>query len=78
MLDCVGGFRAGDPVYISFRTSDGSQFVIAAGIASCDELALRRMIALRRRSADLRDEPTVVEFPVRDAQLLWPPISLPR
>jgi len=63
VLDCAGGFNAGDIVYIAFRAVDGGQYVIATAVIGYDEGQLRRTM--------LADADTIV---VRDQQikLLWP------
>ena len=62
VLDCAGGFDAGDTVYIAFRSVDGGQFVIATGLVGCDERTLRRQ--MQTRAAD-----AVVQ--AQDVRLLW-------
>jgi hypothetical protein len=75
----MGDFCAGDAVYIGFRTSDGSQYVVATGIALCDEVALRQMVDPARHAAALPDERDNAGIVVReqDVQLLWPPTRAP-
>jgi glutamate 5-kinase len=79
VLYCAGGFRAGNTVYIAFRTSDGSQYVVATGIARCDEAVLRQMVSSGRPAlvaAGEQGEVTIV-VPEQDVQLLWPSFSRP-
>jgi glutamate 5-kinase len=75
VLDCAGGFCTADPVYIAFRTLDGSQYVVATGVVRCDEAALRQAIAsgssAHDASARTGDADIVVQE--QDVQLLWPP-----
>ena len=61
VLDCAGSFRAGDRVYVTFRQSDGGQYVIATGIVRCDEAVLR---LLMNRSIEARNIPIEVDDPV--------------
>ena len=74
VLDCTGGFRTGDKVYVTFRTSDGSQFVIATGIVCCDEASLQekaaRMHSLRNGVNQGGDADVVIRE--QDVELLWP------
>ena len=75
VLYCSGGFCAGDAIYIAFRTSDGSQYVVATGIARCDEagLGLTPGVEHRETAAPTRtDYPEIVVLE-QDVQLLWPP-----
>ncbi len=74
VLYCSGGFCAGDSIYIAFRTSDGSQYVVATGIARCDETDLRLTPGLMHREAvasTRTDKPDIVVLE-RDVQLFWP------
>ena len=79
VLYCMGDFCAGDAVYIGFLTSDGSQYVVATGIAGCDEAALRQMVAPTRHAAATSDERGDADVVVReqDVQLLLPPTRAP-
>ena len=61
VLDCAGGFSAGDTVYVTFRAVDGGQFVIATGVIGCDEITLRQQ---------MRSTATVV-IRETDVKLLW-------
>jgi len=75
VLYCMGDFRAGDAVYIGFRTSDGSQYVVATGIAVLAQTTLRQMADPPPHAApDEPDEPGNAGIVVReqDVQLLWP------
>jgi hypothetical protein len=64
VLDCVGGFAVGDTVYVSFRAVDGGQYVVATGVARCDERALRRLPG--------ESQTTFVVLHVQEVKLLWP------
>ncbi len=74
VLDCAGGFRAGDTVYVVVRGDDGGQGVIATGIARCDASML---LQTKDRSIDVRteaiegDDASVV-IHAKDLRLLWP------
>jgi len=62
VLDCAGGFRSGDGVYITFRAVDGGQSVIATAVACCD-------------ASDLMQKPDALDVLVvreQDVRLLWP------
>jgi glutamate 5-kinase len=75
VLYCSGEFCAGDAIYIAFRTSDGSQYVVASGIARCDETELRLTPGVQRHEAAATartDDPDIVVLE-QDVQLLWPP-----
>jgi glutamate 5-kinase len=75
VLYCCGGFCTGDAIYIAFRTSDGSQYVVATGIARCDETELRLTPGVQRHEAAAAartDSPDIVVLE-QDVQLLWPP-----
>ncbi len=74
VLYCAGEFCVGDPVYIAFRTSDGSQFVVATGIAACDDAALRQAADPAHRPPVVRDGRDGADVVVQeqDVQLLWP------
>ena len=61
VLDCAGGFSAGDTVYVTFRAVDGGQFVVATGVMCCDETTLRQQ---------MRSTATVV-IRETDVKLLW-------
>jgi len=75
-LCCAGDFQPGDVVYISFRTSDGSQYVVATGVAVCDARTLHRLIDSEGRSRNgargLGNE-CIVVVREQDVRLLWPP-----
>jgi glutamate 5-kinase len=75
VLYCMGDFCAGDAVYIAFRTEDGSQYVVATGIAGCNEGALRQAADLVHAAHVASAERDNVEIVVReqDVRLLWPP-----
>lgn len=77
VLDCAGGFRAGDTIYVTFRGVDGGQYVIATGIVRCDEGTLRHMLARAREHLPLDDRSNTsfdihVVILERDVKLLWP------
>ena len=63
VLDCSGGFAAGDTVYITFRGIDGGQYAVAIGTAACDENAIRRVLGA---------SPATVIVRAQDVLLLWP------
>ena len=63
VLDCGGGFAAGDTVYITFRGADGGQYAVATGTVGCDENALRQMLGAPSATV-------IVRAP--DVRLLWP------
>jgi hypothetical protein len=44
VLYCAGGFGAGDEVYITFRGTDGGQYVVATGVTRCAEAELRNTL----------------------------------
>lgn len=74
VLDCAGGFRAGDTVYVVVRGDDGGQGVIATGIARCDASML---LQTKGRSIDMRTESienddACVVIDANDLRLLWP------
>ena len=74
VLYCSGEFCAGDAIYIAFRTSDGSQYVVATGIARCDEIELRLTLGVEHCEtvAPTRtDAPDIVVLE-RDVHLFWP------
>ena len=62
VLACMGGFAAGDRVYVTFRAVDGGQYAIAAAVACCGEAELRRMLGSAEDLVVLRKE---------DVRLLW-------
>lgn len=67
-----GEFCAGDAIYIAFRTSDGSQYVVASGIARCDELRLTPRVEYRETATPTRtDNPDIVVLE-QDVHLFWP------
>jgi len=75
VLYCSGGFCAGDAIYIAFRTSDGSQYVVAVGIARCAEAELRLTPGVGHCEATAptrTDDPEIVVLE-HDVHLLWPP-----
>lgn len=74
VLYCSGEFCAGDAIYIAFRTSDGSQYVVASGIARCDETELRWTpgVEYRETATPTRtDNPDIVVLE-QDVHLFWP------
>jgi glutamate 5-kinase len=75
VLYCAGGFCPGDIVHIAFRTTDGSQYVVAKGIASCDHAELQKAVGAWPRTADTSETQGSAEVVVReqDIRLLWPP-----
>ncbi len=78
VLDCMGGFHAGDRVHVVVRGGDGGQGVIATGIARCDADALRQA---RSRSIEARDPPMEnddrgIVMDAQDMELLWPSSQL--
>jgi|ERR1700685_1978162 hypothetical protein len=75
VLDHSDGFRVGDSVYISFRTKDGSQFVVATGIVRCDAALLRetRTRALLSGALAKVTDDTDILIREEDVILLWPP-----
>ena len=74
VLDCAGGFQAGDTIYVTFRGADGGQYVVATGVVRCDESVLRGMTA--RSNGDGADEKGDANIVIRaqDMELLWPPL----
>jgi len=74
VLYCAGGFCAGDSIYIAFRTSDGSQYVVATGIARCDETDLRltSRVGHHEATAPTRTDRPDIVVQERDVQLFWP------
>ena len=77
VLYCMGDFCAGDAIYIGFRTEDGSQYVVATGIAGCDIGALRQAVDPAHAATVASAERGSADIVVReqDVQLLWPPTS---
>jgi glutamate 5-kinase len=75
VLYCMGDFCTGGAVYIGYRTSDGSQYVVATGIARCSEVAIRHLAGAAHDAATASDEPDDASVIVReeDVRLLWPP-----
>lgn len=73
VLDCAGRFKAGDDVYISFRTLDGSQYVIATGVAQCDATTLHETVSEPNQvTAKTREtEHSRLVVRAQDVQLLW-------
>jgi hypothetical protein len=73
VLYSAGAFSAGDPVYIAFRTADGSQYAVAKGVAVCDAGALALRIgpplATPDPARDVSDDWIVVSE--RSIELLW-------
>ena len=80
VLYCLGDFCAGDAVYIAFRTSDGSQYVIATGIAGYDEVAFRQAVDAAHRPPVASDERDNADIVIReqDVRLIWPPPTTPK
>jgi glutamate 5-kinase len=73
ILDCIGGFRAGDRVYVVVRGADGGQGAIATGIVRYDASALRLVKGRSIASGDGKNEnddssPVIAE---QDLHLLW-------
>ena len=62
VLDCIGGFAAGDAVYLTFRAVDGGQYVVASGVS-------RRSDAELRHTLQTGDASVVVSG--QDVRLLW-------
>jgi hypothetical protein len=62
VLDCAGGFNAGDMIYIAFRAVDGGQFVIATGVIRCDETTLRQQLRAGATDVVMRES---------DVKLIW-------
>jgi glutamate 5-kinase len=75
VLYCSGGFCAGDAIYIAFRTSDGSQYVVATGIARCDEagLGLTAGVEHRATAAPTGTDDSEIVVLEQNVQLFWPP-----
>jgi glutamate 5-kinase len=73
VLDCVGGFQAGDTVYVTFRGVDGGQFVVATGTVRCDESALRGMTARSNGDRVNASDDANIVIRAQDMDLLWPP-----
>ena len=74
VLYCAGVFSMGDPIYIAFRTADGSQYVVATGNACCDAATLKVKIgqpaATPDPACDADDNSVIVRE--QDIELLWP------
>jgi hypothetical protein len=71
-----GRFCAGDSIYVSFLGADGGLYVVAIGIAFCDDAVLRQKIgpplaAAHERICDVSDQTVVIRE--QDVTLLWPP-----
>ena len=62
VLDCSGGFGAGDTVYITFRAVDGGQYLIATGLVACAESVLRQMLGTSSAAVIVR---------AQDVKLVW-------
>lgn len=71
VLYCAGGFRDGDPVYVTFRGDDGGQQVVATAIVRCDAAELRRRIEKRAQSGDSVEDQVVCDE--QDVELIWTP-----
>lgn len=68
-------FCAGDSIYVSFLGADGGLYVIAIGIACCDDGMLRQKIgpppaSAHKRICDISDQTVVIRE--QDVTLLWP------
>jgi glutamate 5-kinase len=74
VLYCSGEFCAGDAIYIAFRTSDGSQYVVASGIARCDETELRLTpgVEYRETATPTRTDNADIVVLEQDVHLFWP------
>jgi hypothetical protein len=75
-----GGFSAGDSIYISFMGADGGLYVVAVGMACCDDAVLRTKIGppladAHKRTCNISDKTVVVRE--QDVTLLWPPSDRP-
>jgi glutamate 5-kinase len=62
VLDCSGGFGADDTVYITFRAVDGGQYLIATGLVTCTESALKQMLGTPSAAVIVR---------AQDLKLVW-------
>ena len=75
VLYCGGEFRAGDAIHIAFRSADGAQYVIATGIACCDEATLIDRIgpplAAATRSTRLDPDKDFDVVRAEDVRLTW-------
>ena len=72
VLYCAGRFAVGDSIYIAFRTSDGSQYVIATGVVRCDEATLRQAIDSRKALSSLDCLASLTVVRKDDISLRWP------
>ncbi len=75
VLDCSGGFHAGDTIHVVVRGGDGGQGVIATGIVRFDMAALNQLKphAVDARSIAGAGDEAVVAIAGQDLQLLWRP-----
>ncbi|HET7065413.1 MAG TPA: hypothetical protein VFI49_14170 [Rudaea sp.] len=74
VLYCAGGFSSGDIVHIAFRTADGSQYVVAKGVVSCDQAQLQQAVGPWPRAPEASGGQGSADVVVReqDIRLLWP------
>ena len=76
-----GGFRRGDPIAIAFRSADGAQYVIASGIACCDEAKLLEScgapLSWEARNSRLNPANDFVVVRETDVGLYWPASTEP-
>ena len=71
-----GGFRAGEQIEIAFRSADGAQYVIAAGIARCAEATLLERsgmpLAWEIRNSRLAPANDFIVVAAADLRPYWP------
>jgi glutamate 5-kinase len=72
VLDCVGGFQAGDTIYLTFRGIDGGQYVVATAVVHYDESVLRAMTAQSIGNGTDGKAGANIVIRAQDMQLLWP------